>query len=153
MILEAPNTGDLAQGWAEATLPSGVTGYAVFRQSVPGRADQEAVVPLTLESSQVADLTYDDTLLTTSVAFLNPSAQQALVTITTYASDGSQTGSSQVALAPRSKQAAILRNLPGLAGVIGNRGWATFTVSSGAISALGLRSSAQAFTSIPVTLR
>ena len=27
-------------------LPIGVTGYGVFRQSVPGAADQEAVVPL-----------------------------------------------------------------------------------------------------------
>jgi len=40
-VMEAPNTGDLQQGWAEATLPTGVTGYGVFRQTVAGRPDQD----------------------------------------------------------------------------------------------------------------
>ena len=44
-LLEAPNNGALQQGWAKIDLPDGVIGYGVFRQSVAGRADQEAVVP------------------------------------------------------------------------------------------------------------
>ena len=69
VILEAPDTGGVNQeGWAEVTLPTGVTGYAVFRQTVPGRPDQEAVVPLTPEASLTADLTYDDILFTTGDA-------------------------------------------------------------------------------------
>jgi len=150
VILEAPNTGDLVQGWAEANLPQGVVGYAVFRQSVAGRADQEAVVPLTPESSQKADLVYDDTALTTSVAFLNPSNQGVTVSITAHGADGSQIGTSQVTLAARSKQAMILRNVSGLSGVAGRRGWATFSVSSGAVSVMGFRSGTVAFTTIPV---
>jgi hypothetical protein len=149
-ILEALNIGDLVQGWAETSLPQGVVGYAVFRQSVPGRADQEAVVPLTPESSQRADLVYDDTALTTSVAFLNPTNQQTTVTITAHDPDGSQIGTSQVTLAARSKQAMILKNMSGLSGVAGQRGWATFSVPNGAVSVLGLRSGTEAFTSIPV---
>ena len=152
-ILEAPNAGPLVQGWAEASLPPGVVGYAVFRQSVSGRADQEAVVPLTPESSQTADFAYDDTSSTTSVALVNPSNQQTAATITLYQSDGILIGSSQLVLSPRAKQAIALRNLPGLSGAAGKRGWATFNVATGAISVLGLRFGTQAFTSIPVSHR
>gem|GEM_PF-1541934 len=148
-ILEAPNTGSLVQGWAEVSLPPGVTGYAVFRQSVAGRADQEAVVPLVSESSQAADVVYDDVNFTTSVAVLNPSNQQVVVTILLYASNGSQIGSGQLVLAARSKQAAALRNLPGMAAAAGKRGWATFSVTQGAVAVVGLRFGGEAFTSIP----
>jgi hypothetical protein len=149
VILEAPNTGNLVQGWAEAALPAGVDGYAVFRQSVAGRADQEAVVPLTPEDSLAANFSYDDTNFTTTLSFLNPSNQQATATITVYASDGTQLGSTQVVLAARSKQAAILRNL--LPAVVGNRGRVALSVTSGAVSVLGIRFEGSAFTSIPVT--
>ncbi len=90
VMLEALNdTGSSAEGWVEASLPAGVVGYAVFRQVIAGRANQEAVVPLTTESSQTADLIYDDIAFTTSVAFLNPGNQAATVTIFIYGSDGS----------------------------------------------------------------
>src|SRR5579863_7893675 len=59
VILEAPNVaGPSGEGWVEASLPTGVVGYAVFRQSVLGRADQEAVVPLAPESSSTAGLIF-----------------------------------------------------------------------------------------------
>jgi hypothetical protein len=153
-ILEAPaGTGNNVEGWVQAALPPGVEGYAVFRQSVPGRADQEAVVPLTSESNQHADLVYDDASLTTGVAFLNPSDQQETVTITTFTVAGVPNGTAQVVLAPHAKQAASLRAIPGLEAVAGNRGWASFAVSNGAVSVLGLRFGTQAFTSIPVPHR
>src|SRR6185369_15248681 len=131
----------------------GVTGYAVFRQSVVGRADQEAVVPLTSEFSQKADLVYDDSLFTTAVAFLNPSDQAVTVTITVYSANGSQIGTAQVALAAHSKTSTILKNLPGLSTLAGNFGWATFSAPNGDLSVLGLRFGGQPFTSIPVTHR
>src|SRR5262249_33593791 len=34
VIIEAPNAGDLVQGYVSVLLPPGVTGYAVFRQTV-----------------------------------------------------------------------------------------------------------------------
>jgi hypothetical protein len=43
-IIEALNVGTLVQGYASFALPAGVTGYGVFRQSVAGRPDQEALV-------------------------------------------------------------------------------------------------------------
>jgi len=152
VILEAPNAGDVFQGWAEATLPLGVTGYAIFRQSIPGRADQEAVVPLIPESgARTADFAFDDVNTTTAMAFANPSSQQVTATITIYRADGALIGSTQLTLNPRSKQASILRNLPGLSGAAGNLGRINFSISNGAISVLGLRFGAEAFTNIPVT--
>ena len=41
-ILEAPDVGTLNQGYVTASLPGGVTGYGVFRQTVAGVPDQEA---------------------------------------------------------------------------------------------------------------
>jgi hypothetical protein len=46
-VLETLNQDNLVTGWVEAMVPVGVIGYGVFRQSVQGRGDQEAVVPLT----------------------------------------------------------------------------------------------------------
>ena len=151
VVLEAPNSGSLVQGWAETMLPRGVVGYAIFRQSVVNRFDQEAVVPLTIESSMGADFSYDDTSFTTSIAFLNPSNQQVAVTITIHAADGTQLGSTQVGLTPRSKQSKKLSDL--FPNIVGNRGWASFSVTNGDVSVLGLRFGGSAFTTIPVTPR
>jgi hypothetical protein len=154
VILEAPNsTGIDGQGWAEAVLPDGVVGYALLRQSVIGRPDRETVVPLTPETSQIADLIYDDVLFTTAAALVNPGNQSTTLTIAVAALDGSQIGSTQVTLGPRARRAVVLKELPGLAGIPGNRGKAVFTVTSGAISVLGLRFEEAAFRSIPVNHR
>jgi hypothetical protein len=150
-ILEAPNSGAPGQGWVEAGFAPGVTGYGVYRQVIPGREKQEAVVPLTSESSLTADLIYDEIVSTTSVALLNPSDQQVIVTITAYSVNGAQVGSTQVTLSPQSKVATTLKTL--LGGIVGNRGWATFSVSNGAVSVLGMRFLGEAFTSIPVAQR
>lgn len=150
VILEAPNSGDLQEGWAEATLPEGVTGYGIFRQSVQGRADQEAVVPLSEDSRQAANLVWDDTAFTTAIAAVNPKDQAVVATVTAYAADGTQLGVSTLNLGARAREAFVLRNLPGLAGVSAKRGLLRITVPSGAVSALGLRFGGEAFTSIPV---
>src|SRR5262245_52814694 len=43
--VELVSSGSLTQGWAEVSLPLGVMGYALYRWSVSGRDDQEALVP------------------------------------------------------------------------------------------------------------
>lgn len=149
-VLEAPNTGDLQQGWAEATLPTGVTGYGVFRQTVSGRPDQEAVVPLSNTSKTVANLVWDDMGPTTAIALVNPGDAAATATITVYGPDGAQLGTATVNLAPDNRTAFNLREQPGLAGMAGKRGSARIAVPSGTVSALGLRFGDSAFTSIPV---
>jgi hypothetical protein len=143
----------VVDGWVEATLPPGVSGYAVFRQTVAGRPDQEAVVPLTSESAQTADLVYDDIFFTTAVALLNPSDQQTTVSITVFSANGVQIGFAQIPLAPHTKVAPLLKDVPGLSSISGNRGWATFSVPNGDVSLLGLRFGGSAFTSIPIRHR
>jgi hypothetical protein len=152
-VLEAPNGGTSFDGWVEVTLPIGVNGYAVFRQVIAGRADQEAVVPLTPEATQTADFAYDETTLVTTAAFLNPSNQLVNCTITAYALDGTQVGQTVVVLAPRSKQSAILKNMANMSGIAGKRGRIVFSVPNGAIAVIALRFGGEAFTTIPVTSR
>ena len=150
-IVEAPNVGSLLQGYAAFTLPSGVFGYGVFRQSVPGQSDQEAVVPLSDAGASSNTLTWDEMNLVTAVAIVNPSSTAATVAVTLWDENGNTIGTSSVALPPNSKTAAALRSLPGLSGMVGKRGSAQFTVSAGSVAVLGLRFDGLAFTSIPTT--
>ena len=148
-ILEALDVGPLRQGYATASLPGGVTGYGVFRDSVQGIADQEAVVPLASVSSTASTLIWDDTNFVTSVAIANPSVVAVTVSITVWNSSGNIIGTSSVPLAPGTKTETELRNFPGLSPVVGSRGSARFAVNSGSIAVLGLRSNGSALTSIP----
>lgn len=150
VILEAPNSGNLQEGWAEATLPAGVIGYGIFRQSIQGRADQEAVVPLSEDSRQSLNMIWDETAFTTAIAAVNPEDQPVTVSVTAFGADGTQLGTATLNLGPRAREAFVLRNLPGLAGVTTKRGLVRMSVPSGAVSALGLRFGQEAFTSIPV---
>jgi len=149
-ILEALNVGLLAQGYAVFSMPIGVSGYGVFRQSVAGKPDQEAVVPFSSAIARNVSLVWDDSNgLTTSIAFANPSTEAATGVITVTDNNGNAVGTSPISLAPQSKTEAVMSGLPGLAGMIGLRGTAVFTVTSGNIVVLGLRFGASAFTSIP----
>jgi len=150
-IIEAPNVGSLSQGYVTASLPSGVTGYGVFRQSVPGVPDQEAVVPLSSVSSTSTTLIWDDTAYTTAVAIANPSTVPVTVSIMVWNSAGSVIGTSSIGLNAGAKTESTLRSLPGLSAVVGARGSAQFTVAAGSVAVLGLRFNGTAFTSIPTT--
>ncbi|MBN9656679.1 MAG: hypothetical protein J0H49_00795 [Acidobacteria bacterium] len=148
-IFEATNTGALTQGWVKVDLPDGVIGYAIFRQSIQGRADQEAVVPLTGTSLSDSTLIWDDTAFATAVAIANPNANAVTVNVNVLDSGGNSIGTSTIDVPANGKTAALLRSLPGLAGMAGNRGLAKFTVAAGGLSVLGLRFGGEAFTSIP----
>ncbi len=150
-IIEAPNAGSLVQGYPAFTLPDGVFGYGVFRQSAAGRADQEAVVPLSDAGATSNTLTWDDTNLITAVSVVNPSATANTAAVTLWDQNGAMIGTSSITLPPNSKTAATLRSLPGLSGMVGQRGSAQFSVSSGSVAVLGLRFDGPAFTSIPTT--
>jgi len=94
-ILEAQNVGALSEGYAIASLPAGVIGYGAFRSSAPGRADQEAVVPLSGVSSQSSTLIWDDTNLVTGVAIVNPSPVANTVSIRVWDTTGNLIGTSR----------------------------------------------------------
>jgi len=148
-IIEAPNAGELNQGYVALSLPVSVEAYGVFRQSVSGAPDQEAVVPLCGAFSTRATLIWDETRFTTAVAIVNPSAVATTVAITVRNANGLVIGSPNVPLAANSKVAVRLRDLPGLAAIAEKRGSADFTVGSGSVAVLGLRFGGTAFTSIP----
>jgi hypothetical protein len=150
-IIQALNSGNLVEGYATFTLPAGVTGYGVFRQSVTGLPDQEAVVPFSDAQAVSSMLTWDEANLTTAVAIVNPSSTANTVAVTLWDEGGATVGTSSVPLPPGNKTAVLLRNLTGLGGMVGERGSAQFSVSTGAVAVLGLRANGSALTSIPTT--
>ena len=152
-LIEAPNTGALTQGYVSLLLPAGVEGYGVYRSSAPGRAGQEAVVPLAGTSSKISTLIWDDANLETAVAIVNPSSVSTVVSIVVRDPAGNVIGTSSVSLGANSKTAVILRSLSGLAAMAGKRGSADFTVTTGSVAVLGLRADGPAITSIPAAQR
>ena len=148
-IIEAPNTGPLIEGYATFSLPPGVSGYGVFRQSVTGRPDQEAVAPFATANAASSTLVWDDTSFVTAIAIANAGPVAATISVTLWDNDGNVVGRSTVNLPPYQKTEAALRNLPGLSGMAGSRGRAQFSATSGNVAVLGLRFGASAFTSIP----
>jgi sugar lactone lactonase YvrE len=148
-ILEFQNLGSLQQGWAQLILPAGVTSYAVFRQSIAGQPDQEAVVPTSSVSSASSMLIFDNTAYVTAAAFVNPSASAETITITATDAAGQAIGTSTVTLPPNGRIAATVHSLDGLGNTAGKRGSLTFSTPGGAVVVLGLRFNGAAFTSIP----
>ena len=151
-VIEALNVGTvLNQGYASVSLPVGVSAYGVFRQSVSGRPDQEAVVGVKSATSTAEGLIFDDTTLTTTVALVNPSAVNATVSITAWGVNGNVIGTSSVILPPGNKKEGVLSGFLGLSAITGHRGSALFSVTAGNVSVLGFRFGAIAFTSVPTT--
>jgi hypothetical protein len=152
-LIEIPNAGSLVQGYVSAALPAGATGYGVFRQSVPGVADQEAVVPLLGTTATTSTLEFDDTKYVTGVAVVNLASVSTTISVFVRDAQGNTIGTSSIALGPHAKTAVVLRDIPGLAGVSGSLGSVDFTASIGTLAALGLRFNGAAFTSIPTSDR
>jgi hypothetical protein len=142
------NVGPLTQGWVQAQMPDGVIGYGVFRQSVSGNNDQEGTVPFSSTTSSGATLVFDETAFDTAVSVLNPTATDVTVTMTVRDDKGTLIGTSNLALGAKKREAFVLKGRTELAGMQGKRGSAEFTVSSGAVSILGLRFKGLSFTSI-----
>ncbi len=147
-IVEAPNAGSLVEGYASFTMPPGVTGYGVFRQTAAGQS-QEAVVPLAPANASSSTLVWDDTSYITAVAIVNGGSVSATISITLSDSNGHTVGTSSLTLPAHNKTEAVLHTLPGLSGMTGQRGRAVFAATSGNVAVLGLRANGSAFTSIP----
>jgi hypothetical protein len=148
-VIEAPNVGDLQQGYVSVTLPAGAIGYGVFRQSIPGKPDQEAVVPLSLQGGNIP-LIFDETKYTTAVSIADPGNVTSTIAITATDNTGAVIGTSTLTLSAFNKTAVVLRSLPGLEGIAGKQGSARFSVTNGpGVVVLGLRANGTALTSIP----
>ena len=150
-IIEAPNVGSLTQAYASVVLPNAVRGYGVFRLSVSGVPDQEAIVPLSESSGTTSTLIWDETSFVTGIAIVNPSNTQANISVVVYDTSGTTISSFSISLGPGNKVATALKELPGLSGLTGSRGSAQFTAASGNLAVLGLRFNGVTFTSIPTT--
>ena len=153
VLIEAPNMGPLVQGYVSVALPTGVSGYGIFRQSVPGVPDQEAVVPLSGNTATTSTVLFDDTKYVTGVAVVNLASVINTITATARDKQGNTLGTGTIVLAPYAKTALVLRNIPGLASVEGAIGSVDFTASIGNVADLGLRFNGTAFTSIPTSDR
>ena len=148
-IVEARNTGSLTQGWATFDLPTGVVGYGVFRQSVAGQSDQEAVVPFANSTLTKTLVTFDNTAYVTAVALWFNGSVAGTVTMVAVDEQGHQVGTAVLNMMPGTKQAFVVTDK--IAGVNGHRGSLTFTTSNGTVAALGLRFNGSAFPSIPAS--
>ena len=100
-IVEAPNSGSLSQGYVSVALPGGVTGYGVFRQSLQGLPDQEAVVPLSGTTATTSTLIFDDAKgKETAVAVVNLSSFDTVVTAVARDSQGNNLGAARLPFQP-----------------------------------------------------
>jgi hypothetical protein len=153
-VVEAPNSGQQADGWAAIELPANVQASGVFRLSVAGAPDQEAVVPLSGNTSKDVLLVFDDRDdERTGVAVVNPTTTDVTVTLTARDEQGQTIGTRTLNLPARSKSTFFLNESAGLSAMKGKRGTVQFTVSSGAVSVIGLRARGLAFTSVPTIER
>lgn len=150
-IIRADDTGPLTQGWALIDMPEGVTGNAVFRQRVPGRADQEAVVMLSRTDSSSERFIYDLTPGTgTSLVLLNTSNTEGIITLRARLEDGTPAPTVSRTLQPRSRTSIDFRTEPALAMLQGHRGLVEMDTGGATFAVLALRfDDGGAFTSIP----
>lgn len=149
-IVEAQNAGSsLTSGWATFDAPVGVTGYGVFRQSVAGKGDQEAVVPFASSTGTKALLTFDESAYTTGIAIWYNGASNATVTLTAKDESGNSLGTGTLTMMPGTKQSFAVTDK--IAAISGHRGSLVVSTSSGSVAVLGLRFGGSAFTSIPAT--
>ena len=149
-IVEAQNAGSsLTSGWATFDAPAGVTGYGVFRQSVAGKGDQEAVVPFASSTGTKALLTFDESAYTTGIAIWYNGASNATVTLTAKDESGNSLGMGILTMTPGTKQSFAVTDK--IAAISGHRGSLVVSTSTGSVAVLGLRFGGSAFTSIPAT--
>ena len=149
-IVSAPNNGaTLNQGYATFNLPPGVTGYGVFRLQTASISEGTSAYGPSLASS--ASMVFDETGgLVDGIAIANPTGSSENITVKATDANGNLLGTGTVTLAAHAHTAAALDTLAaGLSGAAGHSGQVTFTVTSGAVSVLGLRFNAGRFTSIP----
>jgi hypothetical protein len=140
----------LSQGWAELIADRKIDVLAVFRQRVPGRADQEAAVTATSGSKRFV-LPFDNSdgfVTSAAVVNTNPS-RTAEIAVTIRNEGGAPLATHRVTLPPRAHMAFALPTRFGETG--GIRGGAEFEASIPDITGLGLRFHGEgAFTSFPV---
>jgi len=137
-------------GWAELSSDGSVDGFAVFRQRVAGRADQEATVLLTRPSDRFL-MAFDNTAgYTTGMTLVNTNATPLSgVTIRFRDEGGNILSTTTASLNPRGHSAFVLTDV--LPATANRRG--LIEVIGTAMTGLGLRfTAAGSFTTLPILL-
>ncbi len=147
--IQLASTAALTQGWASVKLPTSVKGFGIFKQTVTGRSDSEAVIPMAEDSKQNYVMVWDDEGYTTVMAIANPGDTPAAVNLTVRLANGNQLGTGTVILGPKEKTAFILRTQLNLPAMQGAKGSMDISAASGKLSVLGLRFGPEAVTSMP----
>lgn len=127
-------------GWAEVLSGQWVTGFAVFKQSVPGRPDQEAAVPINVATPNRTILPFDNSGgFNTTVAVANMSGDvTSVVNFTFRDPQGQRIIQLQLPDIPPNGHAAI--RLADLNAVLaGKKGSLEISSLAGEITAMGLR--------------
>jgi len=141
-------------GWAEIITDQWVTGFATFRQVVPGRPDQEAAVPVNVATPRRMVLPFDNTRgYVTTVAVANLSETQPANIIVVFRDDQGQRilQAELPVLPPSGHRAFALRDL--FPAIANRKGAVEFSeVGTGEMSLIGLRfADTGAYTSLKAT--
>jgi len=141
---------DLTQGWAllSQTTNDSVGGFAVFSQSIPGRPDQEAVVPIVSQFDNHFVLLFDNTAFATGIAVANPTTSSVDIPVTIRNQAGQVIDQRTITLGAYSHTAFVLADV--WRSTAGRRGTIEFQTSGFGVGALGLRFNGSAFTSFHV---
>jgi hypothetical protein len=140
----------LSVGWAEILTTTGtVSGFAVFRQRVPGRPDFEAASPgVTVDALEVVFSFDNIEAFVTSLAMANPTPDAANVTAIFRSESGATVHQENFAIPARGHTSFETTNRFPLSRNL--RGSVSFSVSGGRLAPLGLRFNPTGpFTSVP----
>jgi len=133
-------------GWAQLSAAPAVGGIEVFRQTNPGKSEQQATIPISQTNSAHFFLPFDNAANTTSIALANPDpATTATINVTFRYVDGTS-NAGQLTLGPRNYNANLLAAL--FSTTAGKAGVAEF-ISNVPIAVVEVRfNPTQAFTSL-----
>ncbi len=142
----------LSQGWASfqtEDLNDSVGGITVFKQSVAGRPDSEAVVPVVNKFDAHFVLLFDNTNWVTAIAIANPSSETVVIPFNIRDEAGNIAEAQTMTLAPYEHKAFVIPDVYPI--TRGRRGKMEFVTPGFGIAALGLRfTGSGAFTSFHV---
>ena len=141
---------NLSTGWGQLVTSNSIGGTAIFRESVPGRQDSEAAVPIIRPVSPTLLLPYDNTGPQTSLALVNPDPiNTAVINANIYDQSGNLLASGVITLPPQGQVPFGMTDASRFPASNGQSGIAVFSnTGGGAITGLGLRFSGAPFTSI-----
>ncbi len=140
----------VASGWSQLLTGGSVDGFAVFDYRPTG---QEAVVPLETRNAASYLLAFDNTgSIATGLAIANLAASAANVGVVIRNDAGAQIGTGTINIPAKGHTSFMLTDAAsGFPATAAKRGTVEFvTPQGGRISALGLRASGAAITTLPV---